>query len=65
MHGVDGTTDAELEVQRTNERAELTAFLFVLKKGIGRTNAHVDNKGITNGLWRGEMICIRSKALRC
>ena len=30
MHGMYGTLDAELEVQRTTKRAELTAFLCLL-----------------------------------
>ena len=31
-HGMYGTLDAELEVQRTIKRAELTAFLCLLKE---------------------------------
>ena len=30
MHGMDGTLDAELEVQRTIERAQLPVFLVSL-----------------------------------
>ena len=48
MHGVSGTMDAELEVQRT--------------KVVGTTKVHVDNEGVTDGLWRGEMKCIGPKA---
>ena len=48
MHGMYGTLDAELEVQRTIKRAELTAFLCLLKN-IGPTLNHVDNKGIFDG----------------
>ena len=59
MHG---TLDAELEVQRTSKRAELTAFLCLLKKVIGPTMVHVDNKGIIDGLWRSEQKCIGPKA---
>ena len=38
--------EAEFEVQRTIKRAELTAFLCLLKKVIGPIKVHVDNKGI-------------------
>ena len=51
-----GTLEAGLEVERTIKRAELTAFLCLLKK------VHVDNKGILDGLWRGENKCIGLKA---
>ena len=44
--GCWGTLDAELEVQRTIKRAELTAFLCLLRKAIGPTMVHVDSKGI-------------------
>ena len=43
LHGMYGTLDAELEVQRTIKRAELTAFLCFLRKVICLTNVHVDN----------------------
>ena len=62
MHRVYGTLDAELEVQRTIKRAELTSFLCLLRKAIGPTVVHVDNKVIIDGLWRGEMKCIGAKA---
>ena len=58
-----GTLEAELEVQRTIKNAELTAFLCLLKKVIGTTKVHVDNKGISDGLWKGEMKCVGSIAL--
>ena len=45
LHGIYGSVDAELEVQRTIERAELTAFFCLFKKVIG-------HKGIIEGLWR-------------
>ena len=54
--------DAELEVQRTTKRAELKAFFCLLKKVIGPIKVHVDNKGIVDGLWRGERKCIDPKA---
>ena len=50
MHGTYGTLEAELEVQRTIERDELTAFLCILKKAIGPTMVHVDNEGIIDGV---------------
>ena len=53
--------DAELEVQRTIKRAELTAFLCLLTKVIGPIKVRVGNKGITDGLWRGERKCIDPK----
>ena len=51
--------EAELEVQRTIKRAELTAFSCLLKRVIG---VHDDNKGIVDGLRRGESKCIRPRA---
>ena len=50
MHGMHGTLDVELEVQRTINRAEMTAFLCLLKKDIGTTKVHVDNNGRDNPL---------------
>ena len=58
MLGMHGTLDAELEVQRTTKRAELTAFLCLLRKVISPTTVHVDDKGIIDGLWRGEVKCV-------
>ena len=55
MHGMYGTLDAELDLQLTIKRAELTAFLCLTRKAIGPTMVHVDNKGIIDGLWRREM----------
>ena len=43
-HGMYGSIDAELEVQRTIKRAELTALLCLLKKVIGSIKVYVDNK---------------------
>ena len=57
-----GSVGAEIEVQRTIKRAELTAFLCLLKGVIGPIKVHVDNKGIIDGLWRGERECIKPKA---
>ena len=47
MHG---STEAELEVQRTIKRAELTALFCLRRKVIGATKVHVDNKGIIDRL---------------
>ena len=54
--------EAEFDVQRTIKRADLTAFLCFLKKIVGPIRKHVDNKGIIDGLWRGERKCIDPKA---
>ena len=54
-----GSVEAEFEVQRTITRAELTAFLCFLKKVIGPIKVHVDNKGIIDGLRKGEKECIK------
>ena len=43
--GMYGSVVAELGIQRTIKRAELTAFLCLLKKVIGPIKVHVDNKG--------------------
>ena len=58
MHGMYGTLDAELEVHRTIKRAEWTAFLCLFRKASGLPTTHVDNIGIIDWLWRGEMQCI-------
>ena len=55
LHGRLGSMDAELEVQRTIKRLEVTAFFCLFKKVIGPIKVHVDNKGIKDVLWRGEM----------
>ena len=48
MHGMYGTWDAELDVQRTVKRAELTAFfLSLFGKAFGPTMVHV--KGLLTG----------------
>ena len=52
MHGMYGTLDAKLEVQRTTKRGELTAYLCLLSKAIGPTMVHGVNKGTVDGLWR-------------
>ena len=59
---VYGSMQAELEVQRTVKRAELTGFLCLLKKVLGPINVHVDNRRKIDGLCRGEGKCIDPKA---
>ena len=54
LHGMCGSMEAALEVQRTIKRAELTAFLCFLRKVSGPIKVHVDNKGIIDGLREGE-----------
>ena len=54
--------EAEYEVQRTVKRAELTAFLCILKKVIGSIKVHVDNKGIIDALRKGEKECVKPRA---
>ena len=62
LHGMYGSMEAVLEVQRTIKRAKLTAFLCLLNKVIGPIKVHVDKKGIIDGLWKGESKGIDPKA---
>ena len=62
LHGVYGSMEAEHEVQRTIKRAELTAFMCLLRKVSGPVKVHVDNKGIIDGLRKGEKECIKPRA---
>ena len=57
-----GSMEAEFGVQRTIKRAELTAFLCLLRKVSGRIKVHVDNKGIIDGVRIGEKECIKPRA---
>ena len=50
LHGMYGS----MNVQRTIKRAELIAFLCLLRKACGPIKIHVDNKGTIDGLRRGE-----------
>ena len=50
LRGMYSSMEVEFEVLRTIERAELTAFLCLLKRVIGPIKVHVDNKGIIDGL---------------
>ena len=53
LRGMYGSMEAKFEVQRTIKRAELTAFLCLLKRVIGPIKKRVESKGIIDGLWRG------------
>ena len=58
MHGMYGTSDADLKVQgRANSLLVFLERLVVLP-----TTAHVDNKGIIDGLWTVELKFIGPKA---
>ena len=50
LHGMCGSMEAEFEVQRAIKRAELTAFICLLRKVRGPVKVHVENKGIIDGL---------------
>ena len=60
--GMYGSMEAEFEFQRTIKRAELTAFFCVLRKVSGPIKVQVDNKGIIDGLRKGEKECITPRA---
>ena len=62
LHGMYGSMEAAYEVQRTIKRAELTAFLCLLRKVCGPIKVHVDNNGIIDGLRKGEKECIKPRA---
>ena len=64
MRCLHGTMEVWLKVQRTVNRAELTAFLYLLKGTIGPTTAHLDNKGII-GVVDGRNAVRRHKGARC
>ena len=52
MHGMHGTLDPDLELQRTVKRADLTAFIRHFGRIVDLATDHVDIKGIIDGLWR-------------
>ena len=62
LYGMCGSMEAEHEVQRTIKRAKLTAFFCRLRKVIGPIKVHVDNKGIIDGLRKGEKQSIKPRA---
>ena len=55
LRGMYGPLDAEFEVRRTIKWTELTAFPCRITRIVGATTAHVETKGIIDGLWRGQM----------
>ena len=61
-HGIYGSMEAEHEVRWTIKRAELTAFLCLLRKVCGPIKVHVDNTGTIDGLRKGEKECIKPGA---
>ena len=65
LYAMYGSMEAAFEVQRTIERAELKVFLCLLKNVIGPIKVHVDNKGIMDGLWKGERKRYRPESWRC
>ena len=58
------SVEAELEVQRTIKRAELTAFVCLLIRMIRPIKVHVDSKGIIDGLRRRQSMH-QAKSGRC
>ena len=60
--GMCFSMEAELEVQRTIKRADLSAFLCFFGKVCGPRKVHVDNKGIIDGLRKGEKESIKPGA---
>ena len=50
LSGMNGSMEAEYDVQRTIKRAELAAFLCLLRKVCRHINVHLDNKGIIDGV---------------
>ena len=61
LYGMYVSMEAELEIQRTTKKAELTPFLCRLKTVIGPTKVHVDNKRMIDGLRKGEKECIKPR----
>ena len=62
LHGMYASMEGEFEVQRIIQRAELTASLCLLRKVSGPIKVHVDNKGIINGLRKGDKECTEPRA---
>ena len=62
LHGMYASMEAESSrFQRTIKRV-LTAFLCLLRKVRGPIKIHVENKGIIDGLRRGEKECTKPRA---
>lgn len=53
MRGVYGMMEVKNGVQPAIKRAELAAFLCLVRARCGSTTAHVDRKGIIKGLMEG------------
>ena len=62
LDGVYGSNG--YEVRSTMKRAELTAFLCLLKKVIGPIKVHVVNQGKIDRSRKGEKECIKPRAGR-
>ena len=62
LHGMYASMEAEFEVQRSIKRAELTAFVCLLKKFIGPNKVQGNKRRIIDWLWRGQRKCIDPKA---
>ena len=58
LYGMYGSMEAELEIQRTIKRAELTALLCLLKRVIGPIKVHVTTRGLLMDLEK-ERECIK------
>ena len=64
LHGMYGSMEVELEVQRTIRRAELTAFLCFIRKVSGPIKVHVDNNGIIDVSRKVKKV-YQTKSRRC
>ena len=62
LHGMFGSMAAEFECQRTIKTAVLTAFFCFLRKVGELVKIQLDNKGIIDGLRKGEKECIKPRA---
>ena len=56
MRGMCGTLDADLRCSVRSKELSQRPFLCLLRKAIGPTMMHVDNKGNMDRLWRGDLI---------
>ena len=64
-HGMYGTVEADLKVQRRIKRAELTAFYCLLRRTIGPKTAHADSKRIIVGLSRLSAMARKRRMPNC
>ena len=64
LHGMYGSVQAEFEVQRTIKRAELTAFLCLLKQVIGFIMVHVDDEKENASIRKMAMLTCGSKLVK-